>query len=89
MDSNIYTKLASFKKPEIHKDASGYNYKYATLGQLQDVLRQPLIDAKLAYFHRTENNFVITRVYCLENPESFIESSIEIGECRSETIDKK
>ena len=89
MDSNIYTKLASFKKPEIHKDASGYNYKYATLWQLQDVLKQPLIDSQLAYFHRTENNFVITRVYCIENPESFIESSIEIGECRSETIDKK
>lgn len=87
--SNIYKKLATFEKPSIVKDEAGYNYKYAWLDQLQEKLKEPLVKAGLHYFHRTDNGKVITRVYCVDNPESFIESSIEIWECRSETIEKK
>jgi hypothetical protein len=87
--SNIYKKLATFEKPSIVKDESGYNYKYAGLDQLQEKLKDPLVKAWLHYFHRTDNWKVITRVYCIDTPESFIESSIEIWECRSETIEKK
>lgn len=89
MDSNIYKKLSDFEKPSIVKDEAWYNYKYAGLDQLQEKLKVPLSNAGLHYFHRTDNGKVITRVYCIDNPESFIESSIEIGECRSETMEKK
>ena len=73
--SNIYKKLATFEKPSIVKDEAGYNYKYAGLDQLQEKLKEPLIKSLLHYFHRTDNGKVITRVYCIDNPESFIESS--------------
>lgn len=89
MDSNIYQKLASFQKPSIVKDEAWYNYKYAGLDQIQEKLKAPLQEAGLHYFHRAENGNVVTRVYCTDNPESFIESSIEIWECRSETVEKK
>ena len=89
MDSNIYKKLSEFEKPEIVKDEAWYNYKYAWLDQIQNKLKEPLKKAWLFYYHRTEGGKVVTRVYCVDNTESFIESSIEIGECRSETIEKK
>lgn len=82
----INNKIFEFKKKEIQliRNTTWYNYKYADLEQIQEKIWPILEELKLLIIHRTENQKVITRIIDLED-DSFIESSLDIWEVKTET----
>ena len=71
-NQNVYVKLFELKKRwiKLERDTSGYNYKYATLDQIQDKLSPVLEELKLLIYHRIENEELITIVMDIESWES-------------------
>lgn len=58
---------AQFAFSSLKKDTKGYNYKYATLAQLVEVIKKPLHDNGLCYVQfpaidEQENDLLITRL---------------------------
>jgi hypothetical protein len=75
----IFEKLLAVKSAWITliRDKKAFNYKYATLDQIQDKLWDILQKNKLLILHYIKDNKVITKIVDIED-ESFIESEIEI-----------
>ena len=76
----IYPKLFELKKREItlKRDTKAFNYKYATLDQIQDSLRETLEELNLLILHSTVDNNVVTTVMDIEDG-TMVQSSIAIG----------
>ena len=77
--ANIYEKLLEVKKAWItlQRNTKAFNYKYATLDQIQSKLWDVLQQQKLVIIHFIKDNKVITQIRDVES-ESFIDSEIEI-----------
>jgi hypothetical protein len=60
------------------RDTKAYNYKYATLDQIQNKLNPILQKLNMIVTHCVKDNKVITKIIDLESNE-FIESEIEIN----------
>ena len=75
----IYTKLYNVKKAGIilTRDTKAFNYKYATLDQIQSKLWDILEKEKLVIIHRIQENKVITEIRDIES-EDVVYSEIEI-----------
>lgn len=67
--STIYTKLFELKKQwiKLERDTKWFNYKYATLDQIQDKLSPVLEELKLLIYHRVENEELVTLVIDIES----------------------
>jgi len=79
MEKTIYTKLFEVKKAWItlKRDTKAFNYKYATLDQIQSKLWDILEKQKLVIIHYIKDNKVITEIRDIEW-DSFISSEIEL-----------
>ena len=77
--ANIYEKLLEVKKAWItlQRDTKAFNYKYATLDQIQIKLWDVLQEQQLVIVHFIKDSKVITQIRDTES-ESFIESEIEL-----------
>lgn len=75
----IYAKLFELKKKDIaiKRDTKAFNYKYATLDQIQEQLGQYLEELNLVVIHRTEDEKVITEIFDIEDSSS-VKSVISI-----------
>jgi len=75
----IYAKLFELKKKDIaiKRDTKAFNYKYATLDQIQEQLGQYLEELNLVVIHRTEDEKVITEIIDIEDSSS-VKSVISI-----------
>jgi len=65
------------------RDEAAFNYKYADLAQIQDKIQPAMKDLRLLVMHSTENNAVCTRIYNVDEPSQFCESSIDIGKIKT------
>ncbi len=79
---NIYQKLFEIRKADIklQRDTKAFNYKYATLSQIQEKLSDIIEKEWLLITHRIENNKVITDIINIDKPEEKITSEIEMAE---------
>lgn len=77
--ANLYEKLLEVKKTWItlQRDTKAFNYKYATLDQIQSKLWEILQTQKLVIVHFIRENKVITQIRDIESND-FIESEIEL-----------
>ena len=75
---NIYQKLFEVKKAwiKLQRDTTAYNYKYATLSQIQEKLNWEFEKQGLIVIHNIEANAVKTRIVDIES-EQKVESIIE------------
>lgn len=82
---NIYEKLFRIKEKSVIvvRDQKAFNYSYATLNQIQEVLHPILKEQKLVILHFVRDWNVVTQIRDIES-EGFVESSIEIWEVKSE-----
>lgn len=83
METNIYKKLFKVKKAgiKLQRDTKAFNYKYATLAQIQEKLGTVLEEQGLLVIHSIWNNCVTTRIIDIEKPdENLIMSSISMSE---------
>lgn len=73
----MYDKLLEIQgmRLEVKKEAEGYNYKYATLDQVWDVLQPILQKEKILVLHITKDNQVCTQ---LRSGEDVIESCMPL-----------
>ena len=80
MENNLFKKIQLFneKKPSLLRDTKAYNYKYATLDQIQGKINPLFQELGLITIHQVINNKVITKIIDLESGES-IQSEIEIS----------
>jgi len=80
-NKNIYQKLFEIRKADIklQRDTKAFNYKYATLSQIQEKLSDIIEKQWLLITHRIENNKVITDIINIDNPEEKITSEIEMN----------
>jgi len=78
---NIYQKLFEVKKAGItlQRDTKAFNYKYATLDQIQKKLWEVLQEQGLLVTHYISENHVITTITDIQS-ESSIRSSIPLTE---------
>ncbi len=78
---NIYQKLFEIRKADIklQRDTKAFNYKYATLSQIQEKLSDIIEKEWLLITHRIENNKVITDIINIDKPEEKITSEIEMN----------
>jgi len=79
---NIYQKINHVKKHDlsVKRDTKAYNYKYATLDQIQKKLNPLLTEVWLVITHQIKEKSVITRIVNIDNPEEFLESILEMKE---------
>jgi hypothetical protein len=77
--TNIYKKLFEVKKAWItlQRNTKAFNYKYATLDQIQAKLNPSLQDNKLIVLHYITNWKVVTQIRDIES-ESYVSSEIEL-----------
>ena len=77
----INKKLFNVKQAwiKLQRDTKAFNYKYATLDQIQSKLWDILEKEKLLIIHRIMNNKVITEIRDIET-DVFISSEIEMSE---------
>lgn len=77
---NIYEKLYEVRKANIalQRDTKAFNYKYATLDQIQKKLWPELEKQKLVIIHQIKDNKVITKIINIENTDEYIDSEIEM-----------
>ena len=70
--TSLYEKLFELKKEgiKLERDTSWYNYKYATLDQIQDKLSPVLENLKLLIMHKIENDELITIIMDIESWDS-------------------
>lgn len=75
----LYKALAAFQAevPNIYKNAKGYNYKFADLGEINDVIKPLLSKHGLGYVQPLSGNGVETIVFHVESGDS-IQSIAEI-----------
>ena len=83
METNIYKKLFEVKKAgiKLQRDTKAFNYKYATLSQIQDKLWDVLQEQWLLIIHYVLDNKVKTEIIDIEwdkNPVQIIFSEIEM-----------
>lgn len=80
-NKGIMEKLFEVKKAwiKLQRDAEWFNYKYATLSQIQEKLSEVLQEQKLVVLHYIKDNCVVTEIcdieYCTK-----IESAIPMSE---------
>lgn len=76
---NLYRALAAFQQevPNIYKNAKGYSYKFADLGEINDVIKPILQKHGLGYVQPIEGSTIKTIVFHAESGES-IESAADI-----------
>ncbi len=76
---NIYEKLHSIKGAgiKLQRDTKAFNYKYATLSQIQDKFWELLQEQGLIVIHQINNWKVITTITDTESKD-FISSEIEM-----------
>lgn len=69
METNIYTKLFEVKKAWItlQRNTKAFNYKYATLDQIQNKLWEILEAQKLIILHYIKDNNLITEIRDIES----------------------
>ncbi len=81
MESNIYKKLFEVKRAgiKLQRDTTAFNYKYATLGQIQEKLSEEFEKQKLLVTHRIVNNEVVTTIHDVDTKDA-IDSSIPMSE---------
>jgi len=72
MDTKLLAKLFELKSEgiKLERDTKWYNYKYATLDQIQDKLSPVLEKLKLLIVHKIENEQLVTYIYDTETGES-------------------
>lgn len=75
----LYKALAAFQQevPNIHKNAQGYGYKFADLGEINDIIKPLLKKHGLGYVQPLEGSTIKTIVFHVESGET-IESSSNI-----------
>jgi len=78
---NIYQKLFEVKKAwiKLQRDTKAFNYKYATLSQIQEKLSDVLLEQKLLIVHYVRENEVVTLIQDVETTHN-IQSSIPMSE---------
>ena len=76
----LYQKLFEIKKANItlQRNTKAYNYKYATLDQIQEKLNPELEKQGLLIIHYMDGGFVITSIVDIDSDQS-IESYIELS----------
>lgn len=76
---NLYKALAAFQAevPNIYKNSTGYGYKFADLGEINDIIKPLLTKNGLGYIQPIEGTAIKTVVFHVESGES-IESSANI-----------
>lgn len=77
--SELYKALAGFQQevPNIYKNAKGYSYKFADLGEINDVIKPLLKKHGLGYIQPIDGSTIKTIVFHVESGES-IESAADI-----------
>lgn len=75
----LYKALAAFQQevPNIYKNAKGYSYKFADLGEINDIIKPVLAKHGLGYVQPINGLTIKTIVFHVESGES-IESSADI-----------
>lgn len=75
----LYKALAAFQTevPNIYKNAKGYNYKFADLGEINDIIKPLLKNNGLGYAQPLSGNSVKTILYHIESGET-LESTVDI-----------
>lgn len=75
----LYKALANFQAevPNIYKNAKGYSYKFADLGEINDIIKPVLAKHGLGYVQPINGSTIKTIVFHVESGES-IESSADI-----------
>ncbi len=81
-NKNIYKKLFEVKKAgiKLQRDTEAFNYKYATLSQIQEKLSHILEEQKLVVVHYVKDLSMYTEIRDIENPEEKVESSIRMAD---------
>ena len=76
---SIYKKLYNVKKAwiKLQRDTKAFNYKYATLDQIQSKLWDILEKEQLVIVHYIENSVLKTEIRDVESAE-FVKSEIEL-----------
>ena len=71
---NIYQKLFEVKKAwiKLQRDTTAFNYKYATLAQIQEKLSWEFEKQQLLVIHSMWNNCVVTEIIDIEATDSNI-----------------
>jgi len=79
---NIYQKINEIKKENIslQRDTKAYNYKYATLDQIQKKLNPIITKVWLVIIHTIEDWYVITKIVNIDKPEETIISKLLMKE---------
>jgi len=79
METNIYKKLFEVKKAwvTLQRNTKAFNYKYATLNQIQEKLNPILIENNLVVLHRIEDWKVVTEIFDTDSEKS-VKSEIEL-----------
>jgi len=82
METNIYKKLFEVKKAwiKLQRDTTAFNYKYATLSQIQEKLNSELEKQKLLVVHYVRNNTVYTEIRDTEDEKQLVQSCIPMTE---------
>ena len=81
METNIYQKLLNVKAKwiKLQRDTKAFNYKYATLSQIQEKFSDELQNQKLVVIHYIKDNEVVTEIRDTES-ELFVASSIRMND---------
>lgn len=76
---NLYKALAAFQSevPNIYKNSQGYGYKFADLGEINDIIKPILTKHGLGYLQPLEGEDLKTIIFHAESGES-IESTVHI-----------
>lgn len=80
-EKNIYQKLFEVKKAwiKLQRDTTAFNYKYATLSQIQEKFSNVLQEQWLLVIHFAQLDYMVTQIVDTETKES-IESRIAMTE---------
>ena len=75
----LYKSLAAFQQevPNIYKNAKGYNYKFADLGEINDIIKPLLKKHGLGYAQPLQGTGVTTVLFHVDSGES-ITSTVEV-----------
>ena len=78
----LYQKLFDIKQTGVKlvRDTEWFNYKYATLSQIQEKLWPLLEKHNLLVVHHVDNNQVVTHIINLEDTNETVSSSIPMNE---------
>ena len=79
---SIYSKLFEVKKAgiKLQRDTEAFNYKYATLTQIQEKLSNVLEEQKIVVVHYVRDWQMHTEIRDIEKPEELVRSSIQMAE---------